>query len=217
MPAKLLSGGPKPPPQTWSPKIIGITGESGSGKSYIAQSIASAIGPDCLHLRLDDYYRDLTHLPTSERKTKNFDVPSAIDWASFLTTIKHLNRGLPASTPQYDFNTHSRLPGYSLKHPAPIVIIEGLWLFLNARLESIYHQRIYIDCPPELRLRRRIERDTVSRGRTANQIVEQYERHVQPFEKQWVRPQKKAADWVIQSPLSTETIDQLVIKILASN
>lgn len=196
-------------------KIIGITGGSGSGKSYLARAIATEIGNDCIHLTLDNFYRDLSHLTASERSRKNFDIPAAIDWATFLNVVDRLHRGLAAQTPRYDFETHSRIPGYTFQEPASMVIVEGLWLFHSIEFQAIYLKKIFIDCPSKLRLERRIMRDTASRNRSTEQIIKQFDQHVRPFEEQWVLPQKKTADLVIHSPLAQAKISQIANQMAA--
>jgi len=196
-------------------RIIGITGGSGSGKSYIAGALTAEIGKDCIHLSLDNFYRDLAHLTAIERSRKNFDIPAAIDWATFLNVVERLHKGLPARIPHYDFETHSRVPEYVFQKPASIVIVEGLWLFHSIEFQPIYNQKIYVDCPSELRLERRMKRDGASRNRETEQIIKQFNEHVRPFEKQWVLPQKKAADLVLHSPLAPATISQIADQIVA--
>ena len=196
-------------------RIIGIAGGSGSGKSYIAGAIKAEIGKDCIHLPLDNFYRDLAHLTESERREKNFDIPAAIDWATFLNVVSHLHRGLPVQVPHYDFKTHSRTPRYVLQEPVSTVIVEGLWLFHSVEFQPIYCQMIYVDCPSKLRLERRIKRDTAGRNREAAQIIKQFDQHVRPFEAQWVLPQREAADLIIHSPLAREKISHIASQILA--
>lgn len=173
------------------------------------------IGNDCIHLPLDNFYRDLAHLTANERSEKNFDIPAAIDWATFLNVVDRLHRGLPARTPRYDFKTHSRIPRYVLQEPASTVIVEGLWLFHSIEIQPIYCQKIYVDCPLKLRLERRIKRDTAGRNRKAAQIIKQFDQHVRPFEEQWVLPQREAADLVIHSPLARAKISHIASQILA--
>jgi uridine kinase len=196
-----------------SPRIIAITGGSGSGKSHIARAIVAEIGNDCIHLPLDNFYRDLAHLTPSERGRKNLDTPAAIDWATFLNVVKRLQRGLPAQIPQYEFETHSRVPKYVLQKPASTVIIEGLWLFHNTEFQSLYRQKIYIDCPSEIRLERRIKRDGASRNRAREQIIKQFNQHVRPCEGEWVLPQKNEADLVIQTTLTPEKMRKFANQI----
>lgn len=180
--------------------LVAIAGTSGSGKSFTANALASELESPCQQIRLDDFYRDLGHLPSNERKGTNFDVPSAIDWATFFFVLNQLRAGKPASCPRYDFGTHRRHPTYSSCQPQELIIVEGLWLYPTPSLRQLYDLTIFIDSPPEVRLKRRIQRDTKSRQRSVADIVEQFESYVRPAESKWVIPQKSLADHIVSSP-----------------
>lgn len=59
------------------PRIIGIAGASGSGKTTLAVELAREL--DGVYFPIDNYYRDLSHLPFSERVKQNFDDPALIE------------------------------------------------------------------------------------------------------------------------------------------
>ena len=208
----------KPTVTTRSPgtiTVIAIAGTSGSGKSFTANSLASALDRPCQQICLDDFYRDLGHLSIAARKGRNFDIPSAIDWATFFFVLNRLRAGKPASCPRYDFGTHRRHPVYALRDPQPLIIVEGLWLFPTTSLRRLYDLTIFIDCPPEVRLRRRLQRDSKSRQRKASDIVNQFETDVRPAESRWVIPQKHLADHIVCSP-SNDDLPALVKRSIRS-
>ena len=58
-------------------KIIGITGGSGSGKTYLSNILLNKFGVENINIiQMDSYYNDLKYLPMSEREKSNFDCPT---------------------------------------------------------------------------------------------------------------------------------------------
>ena len=198
------------PQITGGPRFIGIAGASGSGKSFVADRLVEKINDTCLCLRIDDFYRDQSHLSQKEKATKNYDIPTAIDWATLLTAIDALKRGNSANVPVYDFTKHRRRFQYLKLAPTAIVLIEGLWVFHFPEIRELFATTIYVDCPRSIRLERRITRDASRRGRSKQSICDQFEKQVIPAEGMWVLPQKNVADIVIESPVSEEQISQII-------
>ena len=103
-------------------RFIAVVGGSGSGKSYLAERLKNRLGERAAHLALDDFYRDLSHLPESERDEANFDDPAAIDWDSLKEVLESLERGETASIPVYDFTSHTRKAETRPLEAAPLVV-----------------------------------------------------------------------------------------------
>ena len=57
--------------------------------------------------------------------------------------------------------------------------------------------KIFVDTPLDICLLRRIQRDTVERGRTVDSILEQYQKTVRPMYLQFIEPSKRYADIII--------------------
>ena len=91
------------------PVVLGIAGCSGSGKTTLAAELAHALGG--IHFHLDNYYRDLGHLPYSERIKQNFDDPAMIESPLLAAHVAALARGETIERPLYDFSTHTRVLG----------------------------------------------------------------------------------------------------------
>src|SRR5690625_5456324 len=76
------------------PLIIGVAGGSGSGKTTVVDKILQRIGKSNIQLiEHDSYYRDLKHLPFSEREKENFDHPSALETELMIHHLEALRRG----------------------------------------------------------------------------------------------------------------------------
>ena len=175
------------------PVVLGIAGCSGSGKTTLAAELAHTLGG--IHFHLDNYYRDLGHMPFSERIRQNFDDPAMIESALLARQVAALARGEAIDRPLYDFATHTRVAGQTERVKAgAFLIVEGLFALYYAELLPLYHLRIYVDTPDQLCFERRLKRDTEQRGRTPESVKQQYEATVRPSSIQFVRPSAVNAD-----------------------
>lgn len=177
-----------------SPLLVAIVGGSGSGKTWLAEKLRAALGSRAARLSLDDFYRDRSHLPLRRRGKINFDHPRAIDWTAVEKALNDLRAGRAARLPRYDFKTHSRLNPPDAFRPKRIVLMEGLWLLRRPSLRRMFAMKIFIDCPTRVRLRRRLARDLLSRGRTDRSVRKQFWATVQPMHARFVEPQRRWAD-----------------------
>ncbi|MBM3382594.1 MAG: hypothetical protein FJY29_09165 [Betaproteobacteria bacterium] len=63
------------------PVVVGVSGGSGSGKTTFCRELVAARGEaKVLHLKQDNYYRDLSHMTPVERDAVNFDHPQALEF-----------------------------------------------------------------------------------------------------------------------------------------
>lgn len=178
------------------PVALGIAGCSGSGKTTLAAELARALGG--IHFHLDNYYRDLSHLPFEERLRQNFDDPALIESPLLARDVAALARGEAIERPLYDFSTHTRVKGRTERvAPGPLLIVEGLFALHYPELLPIYQLRVYIDTPDGLCFERRLKRDIEQRGRTPESVRQQYEATVRPASVSFVRPSAAHADLVI--------------------
>ena len=203
--------------QAPSPHIVGITGGSCAGKTWLADRLLNHFGENAVRLSQDDFYLDRSHLSPARRARLNFDHPRAIDWERLEKALRQFARGRIASVPRYDFVTHGRVPGDGRLNPAPILIVEGLWLFRRATLRNLFDLKIFIRSTPEICKKRRLQRDTTERGRTRQQVLQQLERYTLPMSERYVAPQEKWADLVLNAPVSEDEIFEIVNKIQANH
>jgi uridine kinase len=197
------------------PLVIGVAGGSGSGKTTVMNAILDRVGRERVAvLPHDAYYRDLSHLPLEERAHINFDHPDAFDNALYLAHLDALANGQPVATPTYDFATYVRLPEVLAVPPQPVVLLEGILIFADAQLRARMGIKIFVDAESDLRIIRRIQRDTRSRGRTVESVIEQYLKTVRPMHLEFVEPSKRYADIIIPNGgLNAIAIDMVVAKI----
>jgi uridine kinase len=178
--------------------IIGICGGTGSGKTTVANRILDSVSADdVVFLQQDSYYRNLDEMPLDYRSQINFDHPDAIDNDLLASHVRALKGGGAVELPLYDFKTHSRRAETLHIEPRPIIIIEGILIFADARLLDEMDIKVYVDTPDDIRFIRRLRRDIAERGRTAESVIEQYLATVRPMHMQFVEPSKRYADVII--------------------
>ena len=195
------------------PHHIAIVGGSGSGKTWLAEQLAAALGPRAGRVSLDDFYRDLSALPAAERDAVNFDDPAAIDWDAVRLACDTLQTGRAAELPLYDFATHTRRRETRRFGPVPLVIWDGLWLLHPEWLRGRFVHRIFVACPAEVRYQRRAERDCRERGRSPESVRRQFQEHVEPMHRRFVEPQQAAATRVLASPPAAQELEYLRLEL----
>lgn len=194
--------------------VLGIAGGSGSGKTTLAQAIYKAIGEENIsYITHDSYYRDNSHLTLEERGKLNFDHPDSLETALLVEHVKKLIKREQVVTPRYDFNTHSRMSTNQVLPSRPIVLIDGILLFTDPTLTGLMDLKIYVDTDDDIRLIRRLQRDTQERGRTLDGVINQYIESVRPMHLAFVDPSKKNADIIIPDGLNSGALDLVVNKL----
>jgi uridine kinase len=178
--------------------IIGICGGTGSGKTTVARRILENVKDECvIFLQQDSYYRNLGDMPVELRHQINFDHPDALDNDLFINHVKALRAGEAVEMPVYDFSTHSRKNETVHIEPKPILILEGILIFVDAALRELMDIKIFVDTDDDLRFIRRLQRDVHERGRTVESVIKQYLDTVRPMHEQFVEPSKRFADVII--------------------
>ena len=178
--------------------IIGICGGTGSGKTTVARRILENVSADLVtYFPQDSYYRNLIDMPLSLRHQINFDHPDALDNELFANHLIALKAGEAIAMPIYDYTTHTRLTETKLVNATPIVIVEGILIFHDARLREAMDVKIFVDTADDLRFLRRLQRDINERGRTVESVIFQYLETVRPMHLQFIEPSKRYADVII--------------------
>ncbi len=178
--------------------VLGVAGGSGSGKTSVVDKIVADVGAERVSvLRHDRYYHDLRHLPLPERFEVNVDHPSSFDDDLFVEHVRSLVAGEAVDTPRYDYATFTRIDGRDHVEARPVILIEGILLFVSPRIRDLVDVKVYVDADADLRLLRRLRRDVVNRGRTVEDVITQYERTVRPMHLEFVEPSKRWADVIV--------------------
>jgi uridine kinase len=180
------------------PLVLGVAGGTGSGKTTVARKIAEAMPLGSVSsIEHDAYYRDFRHLSPEERAAINFDHPDSLETSLLIDHLRRLRAWEPVEIPLYDFKTHSRLPETRRIEPTPLIVVEGILVFVEEALRELLDIRVFIDTDADIRVFRRIRRDIEQRGRTFESVREQYYRTVRPMHLQFVEPSKRWAHLIL--------------------
>ena len=145
------------------PLLIGIAGGSASGKSLVTSTLIENLGSrEVVMIEQDSYYKDFAGLPVEERAKLNFDHPDAFDRELLLDHMEALLRGQPIEKPTYDFTHHSRLPETVRVEGHRVIVLEGILVLEDPALRRLMDIKVFIDTDADVRLIRRIRRDTGS-------------------------------------------------------
>ena len=197
------------------PLLLGIAGGSASGKSLVTSTLIENLGSrEVVMIEQDSYYKDFAGLPVEERAKLNFDHPDAFDRELLLDHMKALLRGQPIEKPTYDFTRHTRLPETVRVEGHRVIVLEGILVLEDPALRRLMDIKVFIDTDADVRLIRRIRRDTMERGRSLESILEQYAESVRPMHLQFIEPSKRYADIIIpEGGRNRVAIDLLVTKV----
>jgi uridine kinase len=206
-------------PKSMKPLIIGVAGGTGSGKSTVARNVASALGEASVaFIDMDAYYVDYAQLPFEQRKTVNWDHPDAFDWDLLVRQLTELSEGRAIEKPVYDFHNHVRSHSVVQIPPADVIVIDGILLFVDARVRDLCDVKVFVDADADIRLIRRIRRDMTKRGRPLPEILDQYLSTVQPMHLEFVEPSKRYADVIVprggHNPVAIEMIVAKIVRRL---
>ena len=178
--------------------LIGIAGGSGSGKTLVARTIVRELGSDrVVIIDQDSYYKDLEAIPPGEREGRNFDHPDAFDQDLLREHVRELLAGRPIEQPIYDYGAHRRLAEKRVIGEHSVIVLEGILIFVDPELRALMDIKLFIDADADVRFIRRLRRDLIERGRSADSIIRQYEESVRPMHLQFVEPSKRWADVII--------------------
>ena len=180
------------------PIVFGVAGGTASGKTTVARSILDQVGAHRVaYLPHDAYYRDLSHLPLEKRAQQNYDHPDALESDLLARHIRELCAGRAIQLPVYSFADYTRKPETVTVEPAPVVLVDGILIFAEPELRDLMDIKIFVDVEADIRLIRRIERDTRERGRTLSTTIFQYLDTVRPMDLEFVQPSRRYADVIL--------------------
>ncbi len=193
------------------PWLVGIVGGSGSGKTSVARTLLDRIrgeGIPALMMDMDAYYAPLELVKARfGEQPINWDHPHAFDLELMAAHLAALHRGEAIRKPIYDFTISDRTGWEEPVHPGQVVILEGLLLFALQELREHLDVKVFVDTDADIRILRRIRRDTAERGRSLESVMAQYEGSVRPMHLEFVEPSKRWADLIV--PTGVENLTAL--------
>lgn len=197
------------------PYLLGVSGGSGSGKTYFAEALVKKLGAEvCEIVCQDNFYIDQSERFDRDGGAVNFDHPRSIDFELMANCLAELKRGRTTEIPIYDFVTHTRLREKIIVQPKPIIIVDGILIFHIGPVRDLFDHSIFFDTSEELRFQRRLDRDVRLRGRTPSGVRAQFESQVRPMHNQFVQPSKVYSRIVVKDPQEFEQVFQSTLELL---
>ena len=202
--------------------LIGITGESASGKTVFVDNTIKACVKDKKEgiytvIRCDDYYKDtskeLKEAGSYEELFKtgfSFDTPNAINLSLMQEHLVALKEGMTIKSPRYDFVTCESFPDGEEKTPAKVILTEGLYV-LNEGIRDIMDVKVYVFTPLDV-IKERWYKRAKQRGKEGTAADLQFA-DVNRTAQQYIRPTYQISDAIINGLVSQEYIQEITDKI----
>lgn len=182
------------------PYLVGIAGGSASGKTYLLNSLLNHFNAkDICLISQDHYYKPMHMQLVDENGQINFDLPDGIERELLFNDITNLLSGKTIKKQEYTFNIPKDNPEILCITPAPIIVIEGLFIFHYKELFDLFDYKVFVDADHEIKLNRRLTRDQVERGYSKDMILYQWYNHVMPAYNQYLLPYKSSCEFVIHN------------------
>lgn len=193
------------------PYIIGVSGGSGSGKTTFLKSIRERFLPSevCI-ISQDDFYHPINKQFVDKNGYVNFDLPTSIDLKKLENVLADLIKGKIVQWHEYNFQNKKLKTKDLVFIPAPIIVIEGLFVFYSKKIFSKINLKIFVDAKDNLKVIRRIRRDQIERNLPLEQILYQYEYHVLPAFEQYIQAHKDRVDIIINNNINLHAATDLI-------
>ena len=186
-------------------KIIGICGGSGSGKTSFVNSLKDKLqSEDVCFISFDNYYKPRDLQQEDENGVKNFDLPESMEMDQFLSDLDELKSGKSIIKKEYTFNNELSTPKDIEIKSAPLIIIEGLFIYHYEELRTQFDLKLFITADDEIKIIRRIRRDQIERNYPLDDVLYRYKNHVIPAYKQYIEPYLNEMDLIINNNQSYE-------------
>jgi uridine kinase len=198
---------------------LGVAGGTGSGKTTVARALLESVGADRISfLAQDAYYKDIEWESVEQLEAHNFDHPDAVDNNLLTDHVYELKQGREVEVPVYDFVEHRRTNETVRVEARPVILLEGILLFVEPTLRSLLDFKIFVDTAADERFIRRLERDIRERGRTLESVIQQYMDSVRPMHLEFVEPSKRWADVIVpqggENKVALEMVEARVEQLL---
>ncbi|MEM0994987.1 MAG: uridine kinase [Bacteroidota bacterium] len=182
------------------PYIVGITGGSGSGKTSFIDRIRQAFTEEELCVvSQDNYYLPIEMQAKDRNGIENFDLPSSFDHDSFHEDMLLLISGKDVTKDEYIFNDPTAIPKKITFHSAPIILIEGLYVFHTKPMRDLIDLKVFVHAKDEYKIIRRIIRDQTERNYPVEDVLYRYQHHVMPNFEQYIKPHLDKVDLIVNN------------------
>jgi len=197
---------------SFRPYIVGISGGSASGKSSFLNDIFQKMPEKSISLvSQDNYYVPKEFQVKDENGKENFDLPTSIDRKAFYDDMYKLMQNETIVINEYTFNNDAAQNRKIIVKPAPIIILEGLFIFYYEEIRQVLDLSIYIDAKDEVKLERRLKRDSEERGYPEDDVLYQWHNHVLPSYYKYLRPYRDLAHVIVTNNTNYQKGLQVIV------
>ncbi|KAK4710549.1 hypothetical protein R3W88_005062 [Solanum pinnatisectum] len=195
------------------PFVIGVAGGTASGKTTVCNMIISQLqNQRVVLISQEAFYHPLTAEQLEKVHEHNFDHPDAFNTELLLSCLEELKHGRGINIPNYDFKLHRSVEPARVVNPSDVIILDGILILHDPRIRDLMNMKIFVDSDSDVRLARRIRRDTVERNRNILNVLDQYAKHVKPGFEDFIRPTKKYADVIIPRGADNDVAIDLIVQ-----
>ena len=182
------------------PYVISIGGGSGSGKTTFLKNVRKAFHEsETCCISMDDYYKPKEVQKKDPFGVINYDLPFSIDKKRFRKDLKKLIAGEDVEIKEYTFNNEKKKAKKIILKPAPIILVEGLFVFHYKKLQKLIDLRIFIEAKDNLKVIRRIKRDKEERNYPLQEVLHDYQHHVLPAYEKYILPYLDEVDLIVNN------------------
>lgn len=195
------------------PRVIGVTGGSGSGKTLFIQELVKKLPSVAVH-SMDNYYIQRNLQPKDDKGVENFDTLGSIDTRKYVDDLKLLIEGKSLELEEYQYNNSKADRKIIEIKSADVILVEGIFALYVKELRALCDLKVFIEAPGYLMLKRRIIRDAEERGYDLSDVLYRFEHHVTPSFKNYIQPSRKWADLIIPNHTNFNTALDVVTTFL---
>jgi len=179
--------------------LVAIAGGTSSGKTTLAGALVEQLADLApVVINQDAYFRDFAEIPEPEREAaRTANRPEAINWPALRAQLERLKRGEAITHPLPGTRAAARGDGPVRLGPAPVVVLEGHLILVDEAIRELADLKVFVDCDVEVRVLRRIARDTSRPGASLERSLAWYWRDVLPNNQKYTNLQRGYADLII--------------------
>jgi phosphoribulokinase len=187
------------------PIILGIVGDSAAGKTTLTKGIAQVLGTENVTvICTDDYHK------YDRKQRAELGITALHPDCNYVDIMQQhlslLRMGQSILKPIYNHKTGTFDPPEYIK-PGKFVIVEGLLGYSTRAARDCYDVKVYLAPPEPLRANWKVKRDTLKRGYSPEQVLQELEKR-EPDSESYIRPQRRWSDIVVSFYPQDDDMDQ---------
>lgn len=208
--------------------MIGITGESASGKSTICRSISDVIthyGMPVTILTTDNYFNDISDLIVKygsfdALRDNGYDIdsPTSFQLDILKEDLENISKGEDIYSPEYLINgTGISIPKAKFVPSNKVIIVEGM-ASMYEDVKDVFDIKIYVETDFEIRKNRFMKRAYTERNQPLEEAKKHWEYILGAGEK-YVKPARTEADIILNGDTNLAYFCQILkyIHVITNN